>query len=107
MLDDIRSMRRFVTRFAGLGAAAVIGLIFLFGSGFTVDAGEEAVVLRLGAIQGTYGPGFHFKIPLIDSVRKMDVRVQKHVTRSEASSRDLQVVHTEIALNYQPDRRVV
>jgi regulator of protease activity HflC (stomatin/prohibitin superfamily) len=88
-------------------ALGVLAAIPLLGGWFTVDAGERAVVLRFGAIQGVYAEGFHLKIPMIDKLVRIDVRIAKHPTKSEASSKDLQIVHTEIMLNYHPDAAAV
>ena len=35
---------------------------------YTVDANENAVVLRLGKYLKTTEPGLHFKIPFVDSI---------------------------------------
>ena len=58
------------------GAAAIVLLIWLgMTSYFTVEANEEAVVLRLGEIHSTAGPGFHLRAPYgIDKVYKGAVR---------------------------------
>ena len=96
------TMRRMI-RGLTLGFGALILLIILFSSWFTVNAGERAIVLRFGAIRGVTDEGLHLKFPLIERVILIDVRVAKHTTSSEASSKDLQIVHTEIALNYRPE----
>tara|TARA_Y100001970_G_C14198599_1_gene839682 strand:- start:271 stop:1254 length:984 start_codon:yes stop_codon:yes gene_type:complete len=49
----------------------VLGIGYL--SYYTVDANEEAVILRLGKYNDTVGPGLHFRIPLIDSIYKVKV----------------------------------
>ena len=43
---------------------------------YTVDANENAVVLRLGKYLHTTEPGLHFKIPFIDSIYKVKVDYQ-------------------------------
>ena len=55
-----------------------IGLLFLtaFLCFYTVDANENAVVLRLGKFLHTTEPGLHFKIPFIDSIHKVKVDYQ-------------------------------
>lgn len=62
------------------GVGAVIAVIFLLvllaGSWFTVDAEEQAVVLRFGRFIRTAGPGLHFKIPLADAVEKVPLQRQ-------------------------------
>jgi len=43
---------------------------------FTVNERELAIKLRLGEFErGDYAPGLHFKLPLVDNVRKFDGRI--------------------------------
>lgn len=59
----------------GLGkiiGSAVVGTaaaLFAFGSFFTVDPNEVAVVTWFGQIERTEGPGFHGKWPIFESAR--------------------------------------
>jgi membrane protease subunit HflK len=48
----------------------------LMGSVYTVEANENAVVLRFGKYNSTQGPGLHFKIPFLDTVEKVKVDYQ-------------------------------
>ena len=48
----------------------------LLGSIYTVDANENAVILRLGKYNSTKGPGLHLKIPFLDVVEKVKVDYQ-------------------------------
>lgn len=82
---------------------AVIALLIIFNSVFTVDAGERAVILRFGAIHTIKTEGLNFKIPIVDEVVKIEVRIRKSMTKTESSSKDLQEVSSEIALNYHLD----
>jgi regulator of protease activity HflC (stomatin/prohibitin superfamily) len=77
-------------------------LIIVAIQSFTViDAGYVGVVKRLGAVQPSYlSEGFHFKSPFIDSVEDFDIRLSKVETSAGASSKDLQVVETQIAVQY-------
>lgn len=85
-------------------AVVVVALIILASSSFfTVNAGERGIILRFKAVKATVPPGLHFKLPFIDSVQIVDVRVSKATTDTQSSSKDLQVVRSEIALNYHPD----
>lgn len=57
----------------------ILGLVLLvWGAGtsyFTVEANEEAVILRLGKVHDVAGPGFHFKAPFgVDNVFKGAVK---------------------------------
>ncbi|MBU3823612.1 MAG: protease modulator HflC [Candidatus Oceanisphaera merdipullorum] len=62
---------------------ALIAIVF-YASVFEVVEGERGIVLQFGKVkreQGTelptlYGPGLHFKVPMIDQVRKLDARLQ-------------------------------
>ena len=61
----------------GIIAAAIVGLLAtaaIFGSWYTVDQTERAVLLRYGAVVGTAQPGLGFKVPLMDSVEKVSVK---------------------------------
>ena len=86
----------------GVTIAAVLILLYLAASSFVVvDAGYVGVVKRLGAVQPEFLPeGFHFKAPFVDAVQKFDVRLSKAESDAGASSKDLQVVRTKIAVQY-------
>lgn len=58
-------------------SALVVGLLLLLGSVFVVSEGQAAIVLNLGKVVRTdIGPGLHFKLPLIESARVFDRRLQ-------------------------------
>lgn len=70
-------------RLIPLIALSFIALLVLFGSVFTVQEGQQALINRLGEIQKNasgepqfLSPGIHFKLPLIDSVIRFDTRMQ-------------------------------
>jgi regulator of protease activity HflC (stomatin/prohibitin superfamily) len=46
------------------------------------------------------GEGIHGIIPIVNTVKKLSVRVQKQEISAEASSKDLQDVFTDVALNW-------
>jgi membrane protease subunit HflC len=55
---------------------AVLALILIMGTFFTVDQRERVVLFQLGEIQGTdYPPGLHFKLPLLQRVERFDGRI--------------------------------
>jgi len=61
--------------------AAVVALIILSLSMFTVDQRQSAIVLRFGQIISVQTkPGLYFKIPLLDNVRFFDMRIQTFET---------------------------
>lgn len=87
-----------------VGLAAIILLIVLIGSWFTVGAGEIGVVTRFGEVQRVAESGFNFKLPLVDSVTMMETRIQKEEVNSSAVTKDLQDVDAALALNYSIDK---
>ncbi len=58
-----------------LASIALFGLIILLSSIKVVKEYERAVVFRLGRLLGTKGPGLFFRIPIVDTCRKVDLRV--------------------------------
>lgn len=72
-----------------------------------VGAGERGVVLNFGAVQDqVLGEGLHFRIPVMQKVLKVDVRIHKSQTDAESVSKDLQDTKSTIAINYHasPDK---
>ena len=63
----------------------IVGVLILGGlCVFTVDEREEVIRFQLGQIvQAEYEPGLHFKLPLIQNVRKFDNRIQNLDTEPE------------------------
>ncbi len=56
---------------AWLVVGVILAGVGIFGSFYTVEANEEAVILRFGRFHTITGPGFHGKLPFgIDKVRK-------------------------------------
>jgi regulator of protease activity HflC (stomatin/prohibitin superfamily) len=58
----------------GVVVALIVILIIAGGSWYTVDQTERGVLLRNGAVIGTAQPGLGFKLPLFDSVEKVNVK---------------------------------
>lgn len=86
-----------------IGAAVLVALSML--NPITViSAGERGVKATFGKTDDmVYGPGIHFKVPMAQTMHLMDVRIQKGEGEGDAASRDLQSVHTRIAINYHLD----
>ncbi len=92
-------------RMIALGIGAFVLIMILSGFYFVVETGTRGVVLRFGAVNRVEPEGIHVKIPFIERVVHMTIRVQKETTKTEAASKDLQSVHTTIVLNYNLDPR--
>ena len=92
--------------FIGAAVAAIIFLVIL-NPFVKIDAGERGVLLKFGAVSpNVLGEGLHLLIPIMEKVARIDVKIQKSETRSEAASKDLQDITSVIALNYHviPDK---
>ena len=63
----------------------ILGIILLSQSIFVVKETERAVKLRFGEIvEADVSPGLHFKLPIVNTVRKFDSRI---LTLDAAASR--------------------
>ena len=82
--------------------AVFLGVILIASSFTTVKSGEIGLKIRFGKITDTsLSEGVNFKIPLIESITKINIKVQKSEMSSEASTKDLQIVNTSVAVNYR------
>lgn len=82
-------------------AMIILAVVLLANSFGTVGAGERGVLLQFGAVQDKiFKEGLYFKVPLVQEVVKMDVKMQKDEVPASAASKDLQIVTSRIALNY-------
>lgn len=85
--------------------AAVILIIVMVQFPFgTIPAGHRGVLLRFNAVTGTiFDEGLYFRIPFIQSIVKMDCRVEISEVPAAAASSDLQTVTSTVAINYHLD----
>ncbi|HLP89437.1 MAG TPA: prohibitin family protein [Nostocaceae cyanobacterium] len=66
-----------------------------------VNAGERGVLMKFGQVQEQIlGEGIHLIIPVVNTVKKLSIRIQKQEISAEAASKDLQNVFTDVALNW-------
>jgi len=86
---------------------AIVAVLLILHPWVQIGAGERGIVLNFGAVQdNVLGEGLHLRIPVMQKVAVMDVKVQKSLTNAAASSSDLQEVSSEVAVNYHiiPDK---
>lgn len=91
----------------GLIIVVILAVLMFFRPWVQVGAGERGVVLNFGAVQDTVlDEGLHFRLPIMQKIAIMDVKVQKAVTDAASASSDLQDVTSSVALNYHvvPDK---
>lgn len=86
-----------------LFAALSLFPLFLFAGWSPVDAGTVGVVTRMGAVSGTLPPGPHFVTPFIESVHPVSTKTLRVSPDEDASSLDLQQVHTQVTFTYHFD----
>ena len=84
--------------------SALVVLIVLYSALgiYTVDAQEEAVILRFGKYSTTKGPGIHWNPPFIDN--RFIVNTEKlftHTTNSSILTKDENIVNVETAVQYK------
>lgn len=82
----------------------LLGLLLLaIASTFLViiPPGHQGILLTLGKMQKPLlGEGLHLILPVINTVEMVNIRVQKREIEAEASSKDLQDVFSDVALNW-------
>lgn len=99
----LKNMKSDGPKFKTLGLVIVfVFALYFISSGFgIVPAGHRGVHLRFGAITNKiFGEGLYFKIPIIDDVQLMSIKIVKMSATSDAASSDLQTVASTIAVNY-------
>ncbi len=95
------SMRSWILRIA-----LVVIVVLIFGRAFFVQVGpgQRGVLMNFGAIQnGVLAPGIHWRWPIVQTVKLIDVRIQKSEEDQTAASKDLQDVTTKVAVNWSID----
>lgn len=107
VIDNFPTRNQSVIRKVAATGFVLFGL-YLLSPVVVVTAGDRGVMTTFGrADDQVYQPGIHFRIPLAQSMHMMDVRLQKGEGEGDAASKDLQSVHTRIAINYHLDPKEV
>ena len=65
-----------VLKLLGLIVIAIAVLTVLFGSSYQVKEQEQAVLITLGKAKAVTEPGLHFKLPVIQQVKKVNTTIQ-------------------------------
>jgi len=90
-------LRTKIASIAGVAVLAVVGL----NSFAIIPAGHSGVVLKLQEVQGKVLPeGLHPKLPFVETIVPIEVRIQKSESTQTSASKDLQNVTTTLAVNY-------
>ena len=82
-------------------ASIIIVALLLAGTVRVVQSGHVGVKITLGKVSMyPLAEGLHFKLPLIQKIQQMDVRLLKASRESLAASKDLQNVTTKVEIQY-------
>jgi regulator of protease activity HflC (stomatin/prohibitin superfamily) len=98
MLEAVPRLRK--PRVLEFAIAALI-VVLAWAAFVAVGPGERGVLMTFGAVRNVVlAPGLHMKIPFVQTVKLMNVQIQKSETSETAASRDLQNVTTKVAVNW-------
>ena len=99
---DIEGLTKKGKRIIGIIIFCFIVLILLLSSIKTIKSGEVGLKVRFGKIVDTsLKEGLNFKIPFVEKIVKVNIKVQKVELITESSSKDLQTIKTQLAVNYK------
>ena len=86
-----------------LGAIVLIfGLSVVFGSFFTVETSQVAIVQRLGKFARVAGPGLNWKTPYIENVvQRLSMKVQQFDVQVETKTQDNVFVQIPVSIQYK------
>ena len=105
--EAVQTMLKKVPKKGIVIAGIIILILIFFRPWVQVGPGQRGVVLNFGAVQQqVLEEGLHLRIPVMQEIVPMDVKIQKAETDAAAASADLQDVSSRIALNYHvvPDK---
>ncbi len=74
--DDIREFFRKFKKIFAIIVLLIIVAIFSFGSFYSINEQEQAVITTFGKAKTVSESGLHFKIPIIQRVQKVDTTIQ-------------------------------
>ena len=66
-----------------------------------VNAGEVGVKTEFGRVVDILEPNLHMVVPIMNDVKILSTQIEKFETGASAASKDLQVVQTDLAINYR------
>ena len=89
-----------------IGIIVIAVVILLASSIRIVESGEVGVRVRFGkASSHEISEGINIKIPFIEKIERLNIRVQKVEVTTNSSSKDLQDVDMSLAVNYQIEKK--
>src|SRR4051812_18362130 len=103
MNPKVKSYSEYLPKAFGI-IVAIFLIIILFPL-VVIGPGSRGVVFNrvTGVENRILGEGTHLRVPILESVTSMSVKVQKTEVHAEAASTDLQTVNTDIVVNWHLD----
>ena len=84
-----------------LALLALLALITVFSSFYTIKSTERGVLSTFGKISsGVIEDGLHVKIPFIQTVKKVNVQQKKFDGTENSYTRDVQTSEVQYTINY-------
>ncbi len=76
--DNVRTMpnKNFIKKMTLGIISAIVCLTVIFGSTYQIKEQEQAVLITFGKAKAVTSPGLHFKIPIVQSVKKVNTTIQ-------------------------------
>lgn len=86
----------------GLLLVVTIIIIIILNPFVQIGAGERGVVMNWGRVQPQIlEEGLHYRMPIMQSIQIVSVRVQKSDVKTSGASKDLQDVGLELVVNWK------
>ena len=88
---------------AGKLTALICLLTILLTPIVIVNAGEGGILMKFGTVQHQVlgvGGGIHLIIPIVNTVKKISIRINKQTISAEGASKDAESVFMDLALNW-------
>lgn len=81
----------------------IIVLIIIVQLGYVVRQQHVALIERLGRFHGFAGPGFHFRIPIVDRVYQIDLKTEDEHMTFDAKTSDNVTIELDVSIQYHVD----
>ena len=90
-----------IVKWVGAGVTAVLLLITIFASFYSIAPGHRGVLVTLGKVSPkSYVNGVGVKWPFVSSMRELDVRTQKMTEKTATYTSDVQTAELEYTFTY-------
>jgi len=81
-------------------AAAALAVTLVMGSFYTVSEGHIGILTRFSKAIDQVGPGLHFKVPVIDGVKHIEVRERKNGEELSAATKNQLPMTAVVTVNW-------